>query len=103
MKTIQDQVQTFVTTHGLETNAETRFLDLVSEVGELGKELLKSTDYGTITFTPTENLSNELGDILFSLTCLANTLNIDLTTTLNATLKKYETRLFQGGTPSSSI
>ena len=52
-------------------------LDLVSEIGEVSKELLKSSDYGKGDLKVTEDMKKEMGDVLFSLIVLANELDID--------------------------
>jgi hypothetical protein len=49
----QKIVAEFVDQHGLQTDIVHRLLDLVSEVGELAKEALKTSAYGTQPFTPT--------------------------------------------------
>ena len=46
-------------------------------VGELGKEILKGSDYGKTACRNTENAEEELGDCLFSLLALACEMNID--------------------------
>ena len=92
MKDIQDKVKNFIKKYDLESSRETRFIDLVSEVGELGKEILKGNDYGKKEYCNTENLELEIGDVFFSLICVANELNIDLSQALNKVLKKYENR-----------
>ena len=61
----RDDVSSFVLENGLSTNVVVRFQALVSEVGELAKEVLKGTDYGKQTFLPTPGWSMELGDVLF--------------------------------------
>jgi len=43
----QKIVAEFVDQHGLQTDIVHRLLDLVSEVGELAKEALKTSAYGT--------------------------------------------------------
>ena len=43
---MQDTVERHMRRYGLSGNAEIRYIDLVSEVGELGKEILKTVDYG---------------------------------------------------------
>ncbi len=48
MREEQAVVAEFVRAHGLETDGWVRFLDLVSELGELSKELLKVSDYGKL-------------------------------------------------------
>lgn len=69
----QKAVQEFVTANLLETPIEFRLIDLVSEVGELGKEILKLTNYGQkkleLPFEEAEatSFSEELGDVFFAL------------------------------------
>ena len=67
-------------------------LDLMSELGEVAKEILLATGYGERPFHPTPNLSAELGDALYSLCQLATAANVDLDEALTATLEKYEQR-----------
>ena len=70
-------VAEFVRAHGLETDGWVRFLDLVSELGELSKELLKVSDYGKLPLTATDAMKDELGDCMFSLLCLCGVLELD--------------------------
>lgn len=97
IKNMQDLVSEIVKKHDLETVPELRFVDLTSEVGELGKELLKGSNYGTKELEKTKNLSLEVGDTLFSLICLANSLDIDLQTALENVIEKYKVRFNQKG------
>lgn len=97
MKDIQEKVNDLVKKYDLESSVEIRFIDLVSEVGELGKEILKGNDYGKKDYCNTENLESEIGDVLFSLICVANDLNIDLKQALDEVLKKYEDRFSKKG------
>ena len=39
-----------------------RYIDLSSEVGELGKELLKATDYGKVDFRMTADMADTMND-----------------------------------------
>ncbi len=94
---------TFVETHHLEVAVSFRLLDLASEVGELAKEVLEATSYGRTPFEPTEGWLGELGDVLFSLTCLANSTGVDLQAALTAALEKYERRLETTGDAGSSV
>ena len=41
---MQDTVERHMRRYGLSGNAEIRYIDLVSEVGELGKEILKTVE-----------------------------------------------------------
>ncbi|QOR34653.1 MazG-like family protein [Clostridium sp. 'deep sea'] len=60
---MQHKVKEFVDSYNLQTDLATRLLDLVSEVGELSKEVLKATSYGKKDIELTENFSSELGDV----------------------------------------
>jgi len=101
MKALQDVVREFCETRGLKCSLEFRFLDLVSELGEFAKEIIKATDYGKRRFEFRREIKNELGDLFFSLIVIANHLDIDLEKALRLVLEKYEKRIKEKGTPSS--
>lgn len=66
---------------------------LTEEVGELARELNHS--HGPKrkkSEEPDGAVGDELGDILFVLVCIANSLDIDLTDVLRSTLAKYNVR-----------
>ena len=102
MHAAQQAVADFVQRHGLETDVEHRLLDLVSEVGELAKEVLKSTQYGRAHGALTPNWQVELGDVLFSLLCLGNATEVDMDSALHEALEKYEQRLAAHGSAGST-
>ena len=79
----QKNVAVFVADHQLEAPVETRLLDLVSEVGELAKEVLKGSDYGRKPAQLPPAWADELGDVFFSLICQSVT---GIFTTLHFTL-----------------
>jgi NTP pyrophosphatase (non-canonical NTP hydrolase) len=89
----QEAVARFVERHQLGTSVETRALDLVSEVGEVAKEVLKGTAYGREPFVPTDDWVGELGDAFFSLLCIANGTGVDLQAALQEAIAKYERRI----------
>ena len=97
LKSMQEQVLQMTNKYNLEITPELRYIDLTSEVGELGKEILLSTEYGKYQFNATDNLELELGDTLYSLICIANSLNIDLSNSLIKVLQKYEKRFSEKG------
>lgn len=97
MDEIQKEVKNFAIKHNLGGSVETRFIDLTSEVGELGKEILKGSDYGAKEFDKTDNLESEIGDVLFSLVSVANCVGVSLETALNRVLRKYEDRFSAKG------
>lgn len=99
----QKTVFDFCTKHNIDCNVESRLLDLVSEIGELSKEILKTSDYGrNPSIVSNDDILLEFGDVLFSLTCLANKLNIEMDHALALVLQKYEKRFAERATISSS-
>jgi len=82
---------------GLDAPIMARYADLVSEIGELGKELLVGSNYGASELKITENTAKEMGDVVFALVLLANSLDLDLEICLNMALEKYRNRFGQTG------
>jgi NTP pyrophosphatase (non-canonical NTP hydrolase) len=99
---LNERSRTLIDEFGLSLDPASRALDLSSEVGELCKEILKSTHYGSQAFQASLNLEMELGDAYFSLLTLASSLNVDLELALEQVLKKMRTRLERSGQPGSS-
>lgn len=97
MKDIQKNVNDLILKYNLESPIEERFIDLVSEVGELGKEVLKGSNYGKEDFCITDNIESEIGDVLFSLICVSNALDIDMKNALDGVLEKYNNRFSKKG------
>lgn len=94
----QQQASNFSQDRNLAHTAGVYVLDLISELGEVAKEILRATNYGEHeTFETTSDLEGELGDVLYSLCMLATTLNVDLDEALSATLHKYEVRWQEKG------
>jgi NTP pyrophosphatase (non-canonical NTP hydrolase) len=66
---------------------------LTEEVGELAREV--NHRYGEKPKKPDEeenSIENELGDLLFIITCFANSLDIDLEEAYQKVMDKYQTR-----------
>lgn len=95
-----EEVATFIEEHGLRADPEYRILDLVSEVGEVAKNVNSSTGYGE---DPDEMRiqPDELGDVIFATYALAHETGIDPGTALAESLDKYRNRMGIGGDPSS--
>ena len=70
-----------------------RLLDVQSEIGELSKEYLKGSKYGTEKFIVTDDFKLEFGDVLYSILSLANEVSIDAKEALNNVLAKYQKRI----------
>jgi len=101
MKEMQQEIEQFCQHHKLETSVENRVLDLVSEVGEIAKEVLKGNEYGRKPLIISQDMAGELGDALFSLMCIANSCQIDMHESLENVLRKYEKRFEKTGTCGS--
>ncbi len=87
----------FARAHELTMDPQVRFLDLSSELGELSKELLKASDYGKQSPVVTEEMEEELGDCIFSLLCLCDSLQLDGENALHIALEKYRKRFAEKG------
>ncbi|GAB7008657.1 MazG nucleotide pyrophosphohydrolase domain-containing protein [Halorubrum trueperi] len=96
----QQRVATFVDEHGLETPPEYRLLDLVSEVGEVAKDAAESTEYGAHPGRIDVD-DDEIGDVLFALLAIADSLDVDAGDALDRSLAKYERRMADADTPGS--
>jgi NTP pyrophosphatase (non-canonical NTP hydrolase) len=101
MKELQSRVRRFCRENGLESPAEIRVLDALSELGEVAKEIIRMSDYGRRPLTYREQLKSELGDLLFSVITVANSFDVDLEEALGMALGKYGKRLGKGGSAGS--
>lgn len=97
----QRQVAEFLRRHELSRDPATHALDLVSEVGELTKELLVATDYGQRSSRLGSGALEEFGDVLYSLLALAEVCDMDADEALHRALGKYERRLAERGEAGS--
>ena len=93
---MQEKVENFnqnKTAHKKPMPLSARLLDIQSELGELAKEYLSATKYGTENFIANEDFKLEFGDTLYSLLSLAVETNINAEDCLDKVLKKYAERL----------
>ena len=100
----QELATAFAQKHNLTHTPGVYVLDLVSEVGEVAKELLLQSDYGAdamafdmADIAAQQRLAGELGDVVYSLCLLASAAGIDLNAAFHATLQKYEQRWLHKG------
>ena len=98
---LQEAVATAVRWHGLTTDPAARMLDLVSEVGELAKELLESTAYGGSALVPRLAWAEELGDVAFSLFALADATATAVEPAVHGAIAKIDRRVAETGSASS--
>lgn len=96
MSNWQERAAQFAQKHNLTRPPGVYALDLLSELGEVAKEILLATDYGERPFPNTpaniNQLSGELGDALYSLCLLAESAGVNLEEAFTAALHKYEQR-----------
>jgi len=102
MKKIQEKVKIFCKDNKMEFPAEHRVLDMISEVGEVAKEVLKMSDYGKKPIKLNKEIKAEIGDLFYSLITLANYFEVDLEEVLDLVLEKYQKRLRKGSAGSEN-
>ncbi len=96
----QRKVTKFTEEYELDGKPAFRILDLAAEVGEIAADATKSTNWGA---KPNELdvKTDEVGDALFSLLLVAESLDIDAGDALDEALEKYEARITDTGNASS--
>ncbi len=93
IKELQERVDGWIRTYGVRYFSElTNMAVLTEEVGELARVMARR--YGDQSFKPGEkdNLSEELADVLWVLTCIANQTGVDLETAIEASFAKKSSR-----------
>lgn len=96
----QETVARFVATHEFETPPEYWLLDLVSVVGKLSQDAVEATNYGSDPDAVSIDAEG-IGDTLFALLALSESLDVDAGEALETVLEKYERRLEDGDDPGS--
>ena len=89
-KTVDEWIQTVGVRYFSELS---NLAQLMEEVGELAR--IMSRTYGDQSFKPSDtgkDLADELADVLFVLTCIANQTGIDLTDAIEKNLEKKTDR-----------
>ncbi len=98
---MQNSVKDFLEKNKLFNSEQIRYIDLVSEIGELGKEIIKSTNYGKTSYSLNDTALEEMGDCLFSILALCCEMNIDADKALELAIEKYNKRLDTTGSIGS--
>ena len=70
-----------------------RLLDIQSEMGELAKEYLKGSKYGTQEFELKDDFKEEYGDVLYALISLADEVGINAEECLDTAINKMRERM----------
>lgn len=87
--------------HKKPMSVHARLLDIQSEMGELAKEYLKSSKYGSNDFSVTEDFKEEFGDVFYAILSLANELEINVEECVDVSLNKMKVRMEKKGTLGS--
>ena len=87
--------------HSKEMSISARLMDIGSELGELEKEYLKCTKYGSKEFEISKDFIMEYGDVMYSLLSLANELKIDANGAVSIAIEKYQKRINEKNTMGS--
>ncbi len=93
MQELQDDIDTWVRTIGVRYFSELTNLGiLMEEVGEVARIMTRR--YGDQSFKDNEknDLGDELADVLFVLTCIANQTGVNLTEAMRRNLEKKTSR-----------
>ena len=100
LKNSQDRVENFMERNEMEGSVEFRIMDLMAEVGEVAGDATKSAEYG-LKREELDVKEDEIGDVLFSLFAVCNSLGIDAGEALDTALEKYERRIGEKGDAGS--
>lgn len=95
LKDLQKEIDSWIQTKGVRYfNELTNTAILMEEVGELARIMARK--FGEQSFkeneNSTSNLADEIADVLFVLTCIANQTGIDLTEAIKNNLHKKSIR-----------
>ena len=80
-----------------------RLMDIASEFGELAKEYLKHSNYGTDKFQVEDDFKMELGDVMYSLLSLAEEVGVNAEECLDMVIDKYSKRINKGNSMGSEV
>lgn len=84
----------FIAQHHLETQPAYSLLDIMSELGEVAKELLQGTDYGRGSGeADATRMREEIGDLMFAVAYLSTLYDIDPEAAMWESVRKFERRL----------
>jgi NTP pyrophosphatase (non-canonical NTP hydrolase) len=91
---LQSQVHQYITTTGVRYfNELTNLGILMEEVGELSRIMVRTYgEQSTKESEPQKNLADEMADVLWVLTALANQCNVNLEEAMQANMLKKQSR-----------
>ncbi len=89
----QDKIEKWILNHGGYWSPLAMLASIMEELGELSREINHLEGIKPKReVNDTSSLGEELGDLLFSVICVANHYKIDLSVHLDQVIKKYDCR-----------
>ena len=92
---MMNEIGEFLDQYGLHIDVQSRYIDFISEAGQLGTAILSSTDYGTHPVEATEEFKDEAGDCLFSLIALIQESRLNSDDVLAEVVERYRKRMME--------
>ena len=92
IKDYQYIVDSWIRDHGGYWSPLSMTCAIVEEVGEIAREINLIEGFKPRKTEEKTDLAGEIGDLIFSIICLANHYQIDLEDSILKTIKKYSTR-----------
>jgi len=93
LKEIQNSVDQWIKTYGVRYfDIKTNMILLTEEVGEMARIIARKYGEQSIKYGENLNLEEEIADVLWVLTCIANQTNIDLTEAFERSMNKKTVR-----------
>ena len=93
LENIQNEVDDWIKNHGGYWSPLSMLASIMEEVGEISREINHLEGFKPRKPTEKEGeLSQEVGDLLFSVICLANYYKINLNEEIESVIKKYTKR-----------
>ena len=95
IREMQRVVKDFIEKEGFEWSRLIQFTHLVEEVGEVGEALAvmegeRKAGSGESGLADHSDIEEEIGDVMFSLSALANKCNVDMELAFDKTIKRYK-------------
>lgn len=87
--------------HKIKMNVASRVMNIISEMGELSKEILKSTKYGTKEFSSFDDFKMEMGDVIYAILSLCDEVGINAEECLDISIEKMKGRLIKNNNLAS--
>ncbi|WEL23994.1 MazG nucleotide pyrophosphohydrolase domain-containing protein [Candidatus Nanohalovita haloferacivicina] len=96
----QNRVSEFLEENDMQAPPEFRIMDFISEAGEIVKDAVKTAEYGGAR-EKLDVKEDEIGDVLFSILAVADSLDIDAEKAFERAMEKYERRIDEKGDAGS--